>query len=884
MKPVNFIPRCFAQLNQIWSRSIRRQLAWSFSLVALTILLGAGYLLFSFQRQFLYTQSNKNAFNIAKTLSLSSVSWVLADDVVGLQEVLKGISDTTDMKFVVVLSPEGEVLAATKPEYVGQFFDDPVSQRLLKLPPEPQLLLNLPNLIDVAVPIKARNSLIGWVRVELTRTTANNNLHEIAINVLGMAVFLLVMIVIITRRLARRLTNSLERLVKVANRAENGLTFQRQDSERSDEIGELARHLYRMLDVIAEEQQAKHESEVRFRTVADYAYDWEYWIAADNSLLYISPSCERITGYSVEEFMQDGDLLTKMTHPDDKALVSAHLHELPSLNQTHQQDFRIITRSGEERWIAHLCQPIFDSAGQYQGRRASNRDITERKKAEAELKDYQDHLEKLIAERTEQLVKAKEAAEAANIAKSTFIANMSHELRTPLNAILGFSELMSREESSTPAQKKTLAIINRSGAHLLSMINEVLDISKIEAGRLELEIQNCDLIKLLQDLSDMMGVRAIHKHLNFELEIAADVPEYIEVDSGKLKQVLINLVGNAIKFTPPGGIVLLRTQLLPTSTLPQPVLYLEVIDSGVGIPEDQLPSLFKPFVQLTQANSDVKGTGLGLAISKSLIELMGGQISVSSNVGTGSTFKIELPITIASADHLTSEVDWHPVKGIAPHQPPWRILTVDDNSENRLLLDTLLTQVGFQVREAENGVEAIALFKQWQPHLIWMDMRMPVMDGYEATQKIRQLENGRAVKIIALTASAFKEQHQNIINAGCDAVLHKPFLMSEIFAALTHHLGVEFIYQNTAESDSSIALELSAEALCKLPVDLRQQLHTAALNLDIEATEYMIAQIRALEPEIAEDLQVLAQNYEFEQIIRLSETAEYLSGSSGTQS
>ena len=486
-----------------------------------------------------------------------------------------------------------------------------------------------------------------------------------------------------------------------------------------------------------------------------------------------------------------------------------------------------------------------------------------------ELDKYRQHLENSIQE----LSIAKEAAEKSNVAKSTFIATMSHELRTPLNAILGFSELMSLDKSTTEAQKETLGIINRSGAHLLSMINDVLDISKIEAGRLEVNIQAFDLIKLLNEIGEMINVRAISKQLSFSLNLAADIQRFIKSDSGKLRQVLINLLGNAIKFTTHGEIIL-HAHTEPFGSADTLMLVIEIIDSGVGIPADKQEELFKPFVQLVQENSDVKGTGLGLAISKSLVELIGGHISVSSVLGEGSTFKIELPVALASLVDIAVEENYRAVKSLAPNQPAWRLLVVDDSVDNRLLLVAMLTGIGLEVRDAENGQEAITLFEQWHPHLIWMDMRMPMMDGYEATKKIRQLVGGNQVKIIALTASAFIEQHCDIINAGCDAVLHKPFHIPEIFAALSKHLGVKFIYQDSPITASSPTSKITAEMLATLPLDLRQHLRDATLKLDTEEIDTVIAQIHALEPDIADSLEALAKGYQFEQIIRLVDDLE----------
>ncbi|MES9962252.1 MAG: ATP-binding protein [Candidatus Sedimenticola sp. 20ELBAFRAG] len=469
------------------------------------------------------------------------------------------------------------------------------------------------------------------------------------------------------------------------------------------------------------------------------------------------------------------------------------------------------------------------------------------------------------------LIAAKEAAEKATQSKSKFLAHMSHELRTPLNAIIGFSGMIMHDPGMSIDNQQRVDIINSSGEHLLSMINDVLEISKIEVGCVELDYETFDLPKMLKDIGRIFNARAESKLVSFRLELDPKLLKFIKSDTTKLRQILINLLGNAVKFTHE-GFVIFRAQ---TSQIENDIstanLIIEVEDSGSGITKSQLKTIFDPFVQAGSSSEKYKGTGLGLAITKSFVELMGGEILVESEPERGSIFKVILPITPIEADQYQGLAETRrEVVGLEPGYQPCRILVVEDESANRLLLTSLLKQVGFDTREAVNGEEAISLFKSWHPHFIWIDMRMPVMDGYEATQIIRGLSGSEKVRIVALTASAFKEERQKILGVGCDDVVHKPFQPYEIFDVMKHQLGVRYRYEEQ-EDDRALnqAFSFSPDILNRVPPSLFLQLTQAARRLNIEEVSEIVGEIRQVDAETAAVLEVMVHKYQFSKILSL---------------
>jgi len=501
--------------------------------------------------------------------------------------------------------------------------------------------------------------------------------------------------------------------------------------------------------------------------------------------------------------------------------------------------------------------------------------VTERtQEYEKNISQLQDRNNKLqernneLAISQQMALEAKQKAEYANQAKSVFLANMSHELRTSLNAILGFSQLMQREASSTPSQQKTLQIINRSGLHLLGLINEVLEISKIEAGRSTLNPTDFDLHYLLSSLVEMLRLNAHRKGLAIILECSPDVPLYIQSDERKLRQIIINLINNAIKFTYTGQVIL-RVSVKPQKNAYY-TLHIEVEDSGVGIAAEELPHVFTPFVQSQSGRRSQKGTGLGLPISRQFVQLMGGEMTVSSVLGQGSTFSFDIEVRegkqVIKALPMTNRVI-----SLAAEQPTYRLLVVDDMQENCDLLLKLLTPVGFEVWEALDGQEALEILHSWQPDFIFMDMRMPIMDGYEAAQRITAADTEQKTVIVALTASAFEEERAVVLQAGCHDFIRKPFAEHELFDILKKHLQVEFVYeheQGYTEPNEPITAQADEMELSLAWLD---RLEEAALIIDMEQIGELIEGIRKANPQLAIQLQEWTDNFEYERILGLIE-------------
>ncbi|MDJ0601235.1 MAG: PAS domain S-box protein [Crocosphaera sp.] len=611
-------------------------------------------------------------------------------------------------------------------------------------------------------------------------------------------------------------------------------------------------------------EEAQNESQARFAGILDNANEAIISIDEQQKITLFNHAAEEIFSYTSDEVLgQPFNMLIPSRFTNDHY---QHVTNFQNTSETARQMGGRRPVFGQRKDGTEFLAEVSISKIKLRGKTiftAIIRDITERKQAEEALKQ------------------AKEQADAANRAKSEFLASMSHELRTPLNAILGFTQVMQGDQSLKEEHKQNLEIIGRSGEHLLELINDILEMTKIEAGRTTFNTTQFDLHRLLDNLESMLHLKAEEKNLQLLFEKNPGLPQYIETDEGKLRQVLINLLGNAIKFTEEGGVILRIKTSETTTENPTIILTFEVEDTGPGIAIEEVDQLFEAFGQTETGRNSNEGTGLGLPISHKFVQLMGGEITVSSILGRGSLFSFTIQANLVHANSIKINKPHRRVIGLVPGQPNYRILAVDDRLESRILLVKLLSSMGFNVRQASNGQEALEVWERWQPHLIWMDMRMPIIDGYKATQRIKATPKGQETVIIALTASAFEEERNLVLSAGCDDFMRKPFREEVLWEKIAQHLGVQYIYQDldpqtlssqhNQQSTAQTTSQLQS-LLEKMPPQWIQELHQAALECSDDGILDLVNQIPLDSQPLAIALQEWSENFLFDAVIELTQS------------
>lgn len=542
----------------------------------------------------------------------------------------------------------------------------------------------------------------------------------------------------------------------------------------TDEIGQVSLAFNQMLTLLKENLEALRCSEERFDLAMCGANDglWDWDLKADK--IYYSPRWKALLGYADHEISDQFSEWKSRLHPDDQTDTLNTLFEyFQKRIPAHETLFRIQHRAGHYIWILSRGFAVWDAQGTAIRAVGTHVDMTAQKEVEATLQQ------------------AKEAAEAANRAKSAFLASMSHELRTPLNGILGYTQILSWDKTLTAEQQEGVDIIQRSGEHLLTLINDILDLSKIEADRLDLYSTDFDLQDFLQNIIKLFQIRAQQKGIAFHYETSSPLPRSVYTDDKRLRQILLNLLGNAVKFTTQGSVTF-RTGVVSDK------IRFEVEDTGPGIAPEDLEIIFSPFHQVGDYRHKAEGTGLGLTITKRLVEMMGGTVQVESKVGQGSVFWVELtlPETIFSNKFSElDELDKMPIIGFRGQ--PFKVLIVDDVRENRLVITNILRPLGFELMEAIDGEDGIEKACAWQPDLILMDLMMPKLDGFAAIRLLRNKPAFATVPIIVVSASVFEHHRQESLEAGCTAFLSKPVRSELLLETLKNHLPIEWIYEDS---------------------------------------------------------------------------------------
>jgi PAS domain S-box-containing protein len=594
---------------------------------------------------------------------------------------------------------------------------------------------------------------------------------------------------------------------------------------------------------------ALEETEKRYRKILELA-PVGIAVYQNDQFIYINPAAIRLLGADSLEQLSERNIRT-LINPDHIERFRAAISQIEdSRERSTPFEVQLLRLDGTS--LEAELSVSFLTLNEKTAVQVIATDITERKQAE------KDRI-------------ARKAAEEASRAKSAFLSNMSHEIRTPLNAIIGFAQILKRETSFSPRQLEQLQTIAKSGEHLLKLINDILDLSRIEAGRMPVNVSNFSLHMLLNDIESVFRSQSEEKGLQFFIERAPDLPDYVRADEAKLRHVLVNLLGNSIKYTRIGGITV-RLCVLPVISSKNDhsnelTLKFEVEDTGSGIPEQDIPYVFDSLYTSTTGKAS-GGTSLGLVITSHLIKLMGGQISLESKSGSGVIVRFQIPVKLLGDTSEERFSGSRTVIGLETGTPLIRILIADDQKDNRELLCGILEPVGFHVKTVINGLEALEKVKNWAPHAVLMDMRMPIMDGYEAIRHIRSTEKGRTLPIIAIAANAFEDEENAVRETGVNKVLRKPVSQEDLLSALGELLKIRYIYEeNPIDLQKNEENQpLTIEDVKKIPGPLAREMKSAVEEGEMEYLRQLIDELKKTTPLIAHKLLELAKQFDYEKL------------------
>ncbi len=695
---------------------------------------------------------------------------------------------------------------------------------------------------------------------------------------LGLAV-VVVVIVVLAALASRTVTRPIRMLTDAAEALAGGNFDARVAIYGSDEIGELSKIFNDTGPKLKEREKLKHSlelakevqrSEERFRGIAESMSDWIWEIDANLVCTYCSAKVESVLGFRQDEII--GNTPFDFMPSEEAERVRRTFGEIFK----NRQSFRDVenwnlTKDGRRICLLTSGVPILGDDGEFLGYRGVNSDVTVRKHADQALRQAKDAA-----------LEAQRASESANQAKSGFLANMSHELRTPLNSILGYSQILQRDKSLTKQQRDAVDTIHYSSEHLLTLINELLDLTRIEAQKMELAPAAMYLPGFFKRITEIARIRAEQKGVPFDCEIASELPTGVRADEQRLRQVLLNLISNAIKFAGQGSVVLRVSVKSPTAHdagSPTARIHCEVEDTGIGISPEEMEDIFLPFHQVHKTQLTTEGTGLGLPISRNLVRLMGGELQVTSIKGEGTTFSFDLELPEVRGVTATDVADAaRPSQGIVGVKgDKRRLLLVDDNDDNRATLRAMLSPLGFEIGEAADSEEAITEATAFHPELILMDLVMPVMDGLEATRRIRQISALEGVSVIGVSASLLGGERQRSLEAGCDDFLAKPINMDELLACLQRHLRLEWLYEKPSSGPPAGQHETrplvvpSREDLEAL-LEFAEISHVTGLQQSLESLKKVDEKFTPFATAIEE----LIESFQFEEVIKMIES--YLQG------